>query len=456
MNRTGTLTISGTPTPRQRAFFMSTARHTAYGGARGGGKSWALRRKLVLLAFAHENLNMLLLRRTYGELDENHVLPLRRELGGFVDYDKAARLFTFPTGSRIKLGYCENEDDVYRYQGQEYEVICLEEATHFSQAQMKFITTCNRTARRDFRPRMYYTCNPGGVGHDWVKRLFIDRDYADGEHAEDYAFIPARVYDNVYLTEADPGYVKVLEALPEKQRRAYLDGDWDVLAGQYFPEFSRERHVVEPFELPVWYRRFCSMDWGYRDPTCVLWHAMDMEGRVITYRELYVNNMLAGEVARRVRVLSEGEKIEYTVASPDMWHKRGGLIEAEGGRHGECLAEVFALAGVPLIPADNNRVAGWMRVREYLGDGAAVRGDSAAGSGDPALRGQNAARWRCFSCCCNLIRTLPKLQYDNRSREDAAQGDDHAPEALRYGLMSRPGRSEMKKTVRREKGPLEY
>ena len=179
------------------------------------------------------------------------------------------------------------------------------------------------------------------------------------------------------------------------------------------------------------------MDWGYRDPTCVLWHSVDGEGRVTTYRELYINNTLASEVARRVKAMSEGEKIEYTVASPDMWHKRGGLIEAEGGRQGECLSEVFALAGVPLIPADNDRVAGWMRLRGYL-------------SGDAG------AAWRCFSSCANLIRTLPKLQYDRHSREDAAQGDDHAPEALRYGLMSRPGRSAGVKAQRKEKGPLEY
>lgn len=131
----------------------------------------------------------------------------------------------------------------------------------------------NRTTRTDISPRMYYTCNPGNVGHAWVKRLFIDRQYQQGENAEDYNFIPAKIYDNRILMNADPNYVKQLLALPEDLRRAHLDGDWDVHAGQYFREFSREKHVVAPFEIPHWWRRFRSMDWGYNDPCCVLWHA---------------------------------------------------------------------------------------------------------------------------------------------------------------------------------------
>ena len=188
--------LKGIPNARQEEFFLSAARHTAYGGARGGGKSWAMRRKLVLMAFYYPSLNVLLLRRTLNELRENHVVPLLRELGGTALYNAAERVFKFPNGSRLKLGYCDGENDVYQYQGQEYDVIGLEEATHFTEEQMRFITTCNRTTRTDMTPRMYYTCNPGNVGHAWVKRLFLDCIYREGEHAEDYAFIPARVWDN--------------------------------------------------------------------------------------------------------------------------------------------------------------------------------------------------------------------------------------------------------------------
>ena len=415
------LMLEGFPSERQREFFLSRARHTAYGGARGGGKSWAMRRKFILLALRYPGLNLLLLRRTLPELRENHLIPMQRELYGFAVYNSAERVFRFPNGSRIKLGYCDTMQDVYQYQGQEYAVIGLEEATHFTEEQMRFLTTCNRTTRKDFSPRMYYTCNPGNVGHAWVKRLFIDRLYAENENPNDYLFIPARIYDNKVLLNADPNYIRQLEALPEELRRAHLDGDWDVHAGQYFREFSRDRHVIEPFEIPSWWRRFRSMDWCYNDPCCVLWHAVDGENRVYTYRELYVRETRAGEVASMVLELSRGESISYTVASPDMWQKRGAVLSGAGGFEGETLAELFTSSGLSLTPADNSRVPGWNRVRDFL---------AVAPDGRP--------NWLCFSDCRNLIRQLPALQFDQHNREDAADGDDHAPEALRYALMSRP------------------
>ncbi len=412
--------LKGVPNPRQREFFASHARHTAYGGARGGGKSWAMRRKFVLLALRYEGLSILLLRRTLPELTENHVRPLLTELSGFVNYNQTQRVFTFPNGSRICLGYCDLEKDVYRYQGQEYDVIGLEEATQFTESQMLYLTTCNRSVRTDFSPRMYYTCNPGGVGHGWVKRLFIDRRYHNSERAEDYAFIPARVYDNPVLMERNPTYIQTLQNLPPHLRRAYLDGDWDVLAGQYFAEFSRDRHVIAPFAVPKDWRRFAAMDWGYNDPCAVLWFAVDGGGRVYVYRELYERRVLSSDMAKRIAACSADERIAYTVASPDAWQQRGLMQQGDIG--GESIAEVFMKGGVPLLKADNARVAGWQRVREYLSD---------AEDGKPRLL--------IFSCCQNLIRTLPLLTYDERFSEDVGDRcEDHAPEALRYGLMSRP------------------
>ena len=430
-----TLKLSGTPNPKQEAFFLADAKHIAYGGARGGGKSWAMRRKFVLLAFRYAGLNLLLLRRTLPELNENHVLPLQRELHGAVGYHATQRAFLFPNGSRIKLGYCDREADVYQYQGQEYDVIGLEEATHFTESQMQFLTTCNRSVRTDFSPRMYYTCNPGGVGHAWVKRLFIDRVYRNAERAEDYVFIPARVTDNPVLLANNPAYLKTLENLPEHLRKAYLDGNWDVLEGQYFQEFDRDRHVVAPFSVPKPWRRFCAMDWGYNDPCCVLWFAVAPEGKLFVYRELYVRKVLSSEIAKRVKALSEGERIAYTVASPDAWQQRG-----LKGVEGTSIAEVFAKNGVSLIPADNARIPGWQRVRESLAPDP---------DGAPALR--------IFETCRNLIRTLPMLTCDAHDPEDVSDHDeDHAPEALRYGLMSRPraNRPAPQKRVRRY-DPLE-
>lgn len=426
------LFLKGTPNIKQAEFFRSRARHTAYGGARGGGKSWAMRRKLVLLSLNYPNLNCLLLRRTLPELRENHVIPLLRELSGIANYNSTERVLRFPNGSRIKLGYCDSVNDVYQYQGQEYDVIGMEEATHFTEEQMHFLSTCNRTVRSDFSPRMYYTCNPGNVGHAWVKRLFIDRRYEGDENAEDYAFIPASIWDNKVLLNADKNYIRQLESLPEDLKRAHLYGDWDVHAGQFFREFSRQKHVIEPFKIPSWWKRFRSIDWGYNDPCAVLWHAVDGDGHVFTYRELYVRCMRADTVAAKILELSADENISYTVASPDMWQKRGAVLKSEGGFEGESIAELFALSSVPLTPADNSRISGWQRVRAFLAE---------SNDGTPY--------WQAFSCCENLIRTLPLLSFDTHNREDAGDGEDHAPESLRYALMSRPGISVQKPTIKK-------
>lgn len=420
------LNLRGEPNPRQEEFFLARARHIAYGGARGGGKSWAMRRKFVLLASRYDGLKLLLLRRTFPELEANHIMPLMAELNGFATYSSTKRIFTFPNGSTIKLGYCDSEADVMQYQGQEYDVIGFEEATNFTESQMQFIKTCNRSTRTDFTPRCYYTCNPGGVGHNYIKRLFIDRQYTEFENPDDYVFIPARVTDNTALMTADPEYMNQLRALPEHLRRMHLDGDWDVVEGQYFAEFRRDKHVVDPFVIPSYWKRFRAMDWGYNDPCCVLWMAVSPDRRVFIYKEIYQNHTLATDMAKLIKQQNGFDDISYTVASPDMWQKRG-VKDIMGG---ECIAETFAKLGVPLIKADNNRIVGWQRVRECLANAA---------DGLPNVQ--------IFNTCTNLIRTLPILSYDTHNREDVSGTcEDHAAEAMRYGLMSRPSPARSKST----------
>ena len=432
------LVLKGEPNEKQQAFFLAKARHIAYGGARGGGKSWAMRRKFVLLACNYPGLRLLLLRRTFAELEGNHILPLRGELDGFAKYNTERRMFTFPNGSIIKLGYCDTDADVFQYQGQEYDVIGFEEATQFTEFQMKYIATCNRTTRTDFSPRIYYTCNPGGVGHNYIKRLFIDRLYENSEKPENYIFIPARVTDNKVLMEADPEYINNLMALPEHLRKGYLDGEWDIIEGQYFSEFQRKIHVCKPFRIPATWKRFRAMDWGYNDPCCVLWFAVAPDRRIYVYREYYDRQRLAKDVAKEVRSASKHEAIAYTVASPDAWQQRGN----GNAKQGESIADTFRLNGVPLLAADNSRLSGWQRVRENL---------AIAPDGQPYML--------IFENCTNLIRTLPLLTYGKIStnkHEDVSDNcEDHAPEALRYGLMSRPSPAPPK-AAPRKKNALGY
>ena len=215
------------PNPRQKEFLLAQSRFVAYGGARGGGKSWAVRQKAKLAALYYPGIRMLLLRRSYPELRENHILPLQSELKGIARWKEGEKSFVFPGGSRLKFGYCDNDGDVLRYQGQEYDLIFMDEATQFTEYQFGVLTACLRGAN-NFPKRMYLTCNPGGVGHQWVKRLFVDRQYKPAENPADYTFIPARVYDNKVLMKRDPGYAAMLEQLEPDLKRAWLEGDWDL------------------------------------------------------------------------------------------------------------------------------------------------------------------------------------------------------------------------------------
>lgn len=421
------------PNPRQVEFFSANARHVAYGGARGGGKSWSMRVKFILLAIQYPGLKLLLLRRTLPELRENHVIPLQGILYGFAKYKDSEKAFIFPNGSRIKLGYCDNDSDVYQFQGQEYDVIGLEEATHFTDAMRMFFTTCNRSTRTDFSPRMYYTSNPGGIGHSWFKRLFVDREYVGKEKESDYVFIPAKVYDNTVLMEANPEYVEALENLPEDLRKAHLDGDWNIWSGQMFSEFRTDKHVIQPFDIPPEWRRFRSIDYGYNDYTAVYWYAVS-DQHIYVYRELWIRQTLASELARMIVELSEDENIEYTVASPDMWQKRGGWVPTTSDPTlGESIAETFSLCGVTCIPADNSRIIGWQRVHEALEDSP---------DGKPYLQ--------IFNTCRALTKHLPQLAYDDNKPEDAATEPHEftdTTDSLRYGLMSRPRARSMEKQL---------
>ncbi len=409
-----TIRIHGIPNARQKLFFSSRARYTAYGGARGGGKSWALRRKLTALCLRYAGIRCLLIRRTYFELKANHLMPLMQELGDLLTYRESEKQLVFPNGSTVTLGYCSSDRDVLRYQGQEYDIIAIDEATQLSEYQFSIFKACLRGVGAVPR-RMYLTCNPGGIGHAWVKRLFVDKEYRPDECADDYCFIPAQVYDNPVLLKADPDYVRQLESLPKKLKDAWLYGRWDVFEGQFFPEFREDLHVVPSSQIPVSLRCFIAFDYGF-DMLSALLIGSDRKGNLFVLQEIAKSNLTLYEAALEVAALSKVRHVEYAVASPDLWNRR-----QDTGRSGfEIMQGVSGMP--PMRPADNRRIAGWRVLREYLHEN----------EGTPSLR--------ICSSCSLLIRSLPALLCDSDRLEDAADEPHeitHAPEALRYAVMSR-------------------
>ena len=406
--------ISGKPNKKQAEFFASRKRYTAYGGARGGGKSWALRRKLVALCLRYSGLKSLLIRRSYAELKANHLGQFIDEYGEFIRYSEGDKCIIFPNGSKIFFGYCSSDRDVLRYQGQEYDVVAIDEATQLTEYQFSIFGACVRGVN-DFPKRIYLTCNPGGVGHAWVKRLFIDRDFRGGENPDDYLFIQAFVTDNEVLLESDAEYVGRLKSLSPKLRDAWLYGKWDVFEGQFFSEFDHETHVCLRRELPENAKYFLAFDYGF-DMLAALLMCVGGEGKIYVADELCVPGLTLSEAAGRIVGAFANFRPEYAVASPDLWNRR-----QDSGLSGfEIMQRTPGMP--PMIAADDRRIPGWRVVREYLG-----------GS-------EGEVRLKICSECTELIHSMTSLLCDKSRAEDAASEPHsvtHAPEALRYGLMSR-------------------
>ena len=337
------------PNEKQKLFLSDKHKHIGYGGARGGGKSWAIRTKAMLLCANYAGIKILIVRRTYPELIENHVVPLRKKLVGAAKYNTTEKKFTFMNGSTIKLQYCKQDADVDMLQGQEYDIIFLDEATQLSEYQIKAIAaTCRGT--NGFPKRIYYTMNPGGQGHGYIKRLFIDKEYEEGEYPEEYSFTQALVTDNHALMEKDPDYIRQLEALPPKIKEAWLYGSWDIYEGQFFEEFRNDpehyedrqwTHVIEPFDIPPDWKIYRSYDFGYSRPFSFGWWAVDYEGVAYRILELYGCTKTpnegvkwtADEQFRKAREIEtthpwlKGKKI-MGVADPAIWDaSRGESIE---------------------------------------------------------------------------------------------------------------------------------
>ena len=432
---------------KQYKFLSADRKHVGFGGARGGGKSWSVRTKAKILAATYSGIKILIVRRTYPELVNNHINQLRDELHGLARYNKSEKIFTFPNGSSIKFGYCNNDKDLDQYQGAEYDVIFLDEATQLQEMWIKKITACVRGVN-DFPKRIYYTCNPGGASHGYFKRLFIDKRYEDGEVPEDYCFIQALVTDNKALMASQPDYIKQLEALPPKLREAWLYGRWDIFEGQFFEDFRatpdielctqagitveealeqrRFTHVIEPFEPPRGWNIMRSYDFGYNKPFSLGYWAVDYDGTLYRIMEMYGCTQTPDEGVKwspdeQFKRISEFErqhpwlknrKIVDSVADPAIWDTS----------RGESIAETAERYGIYFSPGDHERIPGWMQVHYRMQFDA---------NGYP--------RMYVFNTCKAFIRTIPLMMYSETKPEDLdTKLEDHCPDEVRYMCMSRP------------------
>ncbi|MCF0230348.1 MAG: Terminase-like family protein [Parasporobacterium sp.] len=421
------------PNAKQELALKAKAKHVGYGGARGGGKSWFVRTKSKLMSAKYPGIKILIVRRTYPELLNNHINILVPELKGLAKYNKSEKIFTWINGSTIKMGYCSNDADLLQYQGAEYDIIFLDEATNLSELQMKTIVACLRGVN-GFPKRIYYTCNPGGVGHSYIKRIFVDRVYEDGEDPDDYEFVQALVQDNKILMATQPDYIKQLMALPPKIKEAWLNGSWDVYEGQFFEDFTDRQdgyltgewsHVIEPFEIPAHWKIYRSFDWGYNKPFSCGWYAVSEDDVIYRILELYGCTKTPNEGVKWIppKVFGEIHRIETEhrwlkgkqiigIADPAIWD----------AQTGESIADTAAKHQVFFSKGDHERIPGWMQCHYRL-----TQDDN------------GKSMFYVFNNCKQFIRTIPLLIYDEHRVEDIdTDGEDHIADEWRYMLMSRP------------------
>ena len=410
--------------PKQLEFIEATGKadEVLYGGAAGGGKSYGQLIDAFIYAMTYKKSKQLILRRTLPELRMS-LIRVSRELYSPViaSYKETEKTWTFINGSIIEFGYCDSENDVYRYQSAEYDVIRFDELTHFTEQMYIYLISRLRGAL-DYPRAMKSSTNPGGIGHTWVKSRFIDIGEPQKIHKcgkTSRLFIPATVFENKVLMKNDPSYVKRLENLSEKDRRQLLYGDWDTNEGQYFSEWRRELHVCEPFEIPANWTRFFAMDYGL-DMLAGYWIAIDPFENAYVYREVYKSGLIISEAARTILEAQRNDLPEMYIAPPDMWNRRQDT--------GKSVAEIFFEKNIPLYKASNDRVQGWYNLKEWL---------------HPRLDefGEKKPRLRIFANCTEVIRTLPALCFDEHNPNDV--GDKvheytHAADALRYWAAARP------------------
>ncbi len=417
------------PLPQQRKFHMSPAKFRLLGGAVGGGKSYALMAEAVMRSLKYEfPLTGAIFRRSFPELEATIIRGMLEMLPNwFYKYNQSQHIMTLKNGSIIEFCYAESDADVIRYQSREWDWLAIDELTHFSEYQFSYLLTRLRTVK-PINTKFFAGTNPGGPGHNFVKQRWITKNCENEAYdPKDYDFVPAGVFDNPYLLENDPDYIKSLEALPEHERKTLLEGNWDVYEGIFFPEWSADRHIVDDFDIPEDWQLIMGWDDGTREPRSVHVYAIDSDQRVWCVWEYYQKEENLTEAAENIRrKLKENGywgRIYKCVVDPSMKRtdSHTGLSSVEVL---ESMGFGFQVGNVEL--GNNSRVEGWRVVKSYL---------SHKPYEEPLLK--------FFRSCGNMIRTIPLLTYHEyrggvgSKKEDLnTKQEDHAVDDLRYALMS--------------------
>jgi phage terminase large subunit len=414
------------PNERQKVFHGDTAKYRLYGGAAGGGKSFALLWEAILQCLQFPGCNCLLLRREFTRLESGLIdhfykyIPRRL----YDSYNGTKHIVNFPNGSKLQFGHCQHEKDVRNYQGAEYLFIGFDELTEFSYPMWDFLKTRNRCPILGSFPCMAGATNPGGVGHAWVKALWIERHSPPGVegylyNGEEYSFTPAKLFDNpVYANDAS--YLATLQSVAPELRAAMLDGSWDLFAGQYFDIFDPAENVMSSADamrvIQPWWTRWISIDWGFKHHCAIHWHArgkVNEQEIVITYRELLLNETSEGALAEEIAARNGIEKIRSVFLSPDAFAER-----TSANTIANKLGEVLARHSIPQPDrADDDRVGGWRLMYREL----------------------EARRWFLSSDCPEAIKALPLLIHDDKHVEDVKKTEEiYDDVADGFATVSRP------------------
>ncbi len=469
------------PQPRQLAFLRAmgiahpfdageptppVAGVIGYGGAAGGGKTDAFVMAAAIVALTWPGAQVAYFRREYPDLEgPGGAIPRSLALlgplrtAGVVKWNDGKHKWVFGNGSVIQFLHCKSPKDVYGYQSQQFDLLLIDEATHFEESMVAYLTSRNRLTVNMPAPLCGMASNPGNIGHAWFNRIFDpegevetvrDGQWEGSDEPFTAYFLPAKLQDNQALERRDPGYRRKLEAMPRHLRDQLLHGKWDSFEGQAFPQFTPAPggpHVCRPFPIPKWWRRWRANDPGYTDPGPWYWLAADQEGAVYIYREYtrqtaqdervtYSDqaktvadlSVMGGEVgAPEVELDPETgeskpvkERVDYTVTGMDAFNRHPETGKAitdyyRDGGVGDCIKPVHGPGA---------RAAMYATWTEYLKvfDGP---------------DGRPAARVRIFSTCRRLIETLPLLITDEKHPDQVAETEiDHWYQAAGYGLQA--------------------